>query len=189
MNDFLIRLSCAVAVALLLAACSTYEATLATIDKQFEAGPPTSTRQRNIPKVDLTNVKWYKLAAEQPTSNPLRVAIIERDNRVGAMRAVIKAPAGFKLPPYWFSVAGHYTVLQGTFVFDTIDADGAAQKLTQGPGSFTQFPANLIHRATTAPGEEGLLYITVYGDWAPLFADGAWGPLQAKRPSLLRGGS
>ena len=189
MNDFLIRLSCTVAVALSLAACSTYEATIATIDKQFEAGGPAPARQRNVPKVDLTNVKWYKLAADQPTSNPLRVAIIERDKRVGAMRAVIKAPADFKLPPYWFTVAGHYTVLQGTFVFDTIDADGAPQKLTQRPGSFAQFPPNLIQRAATAPGEEALLYITVYGDWSPVFAEGAWGPIEAKRPSLLRRGS
>ena len=173
--------------ALSAAACSTYEATVSAIDKQLEPGPPAVPR--NVPKVDLTNVKWYKLSADQPAANPLRVAIVERDKRVGAMRAVIKAPPNFKLPPFWFSVAGHYTVLQGTFVFETVDADGARQNLTQGPGSFTQFPANLIQRATTGAGEEALLYITVYGDWAPAFAEGAWGPVEAKQPSLLRRGS
>ena len=189
MNDTLIRLGFIFAGALSLAACSTYEATVAAIDKQFEPAAPGAPPPRKVPNVDLTNAKWYKLAADQPASNPLRVAIVERDQRVGAMRAVIKAPAGFKLPPYWFTVAGHYTVLKGTFIFETIDADGAPQKLTQGPGSFAKFPANLIHRASTAAGEEGLLYITVYGDWSPMFGDGAWGPVEAKRPSLLRGGS
>lgn len=190
MKDTLIRLSFVTLGALSAAACSTYEATVAAIDKQFEPGMPVAAApQRNIPKVDLTNVKWYKLAADQPTANPLRVAIVDRDKRVGAMRAVIKAPGNFKLPPYWFAVAGHYTVLKGSFVFDTVDADGDPQKLTQGPGSFAQFPPNLIQRATTGPGEEALLYITVYGDWAPVFAEGAWGPVEAKQPSFLRRGS
>ncbi len=182
----LIRLLAPTVAALLLAACSTYEATVGALDKTFEQGP-SSPQQRHVPKVDLSQAKWYKLTADQPTSNPLRVAIVERDTRVGAMRAVIKAPPDFKLPPYWFAVGGHYTVLKGTFVFDTIDADGKPHKLTQGPGSFTQFPANLIQRGATAPGDEGLLYFTVYGDWNPLFAEGAWGPPPPQQPLLRRG--
>ena len=85
----LIRLLAPTVAALLLAACSTYEATVGALDKTFEQGP-SSPQQRHVPKVDLSQAKWYKLTADQPTSNPLRVAIVERDTRVGAMRAVIK---------------------------------------------------------------------------------------------------
>ena len=54
--------------------------------------------------------------------------------------------------------------------------------MNDAPGSFALVPANLIQRATTKAGDEGLLYITVYGDWAPHFADGAWA-----MPSLRAG--
>jgi hypothetical protein len=69
---------------------------------------------------------------------------------------------------------GTYTVLKGTFVFETLDARGRPGQLTQAPGTFARVPANLIQRAATKAGDEGLLYITVYGEWSPKFAEGAW---------------
>jgi hypothetical protein len=153
-----------------LAACSTYESTVETIDDALTAPKPAP----KIPSVDLTNVVWRKLSPDQPDSNPLRVAIVARDEKIGATRVVLKVPPSFPLPPYWLNAQGTYQVLKGTFVFDGLDADGRPQKLIQGPGAFALVPPNLIQRGTTKPGEEGLLYITVYGEWAPSFAEGAF---------------
>lgn len=154
---------CAIALAL-VSACSTYN----MIGDAFKAPPQA------VPQVDLTKAKWQKLSPAQPDANPLRVALIQRDEKIGATRVVLKAPPGFTLPAYWLSARGTYTVLKGTFVFDTLDADGKPQKLVQPPGSFDLIPPSLIQRTATKPGDEGLLYITVYGEWAPNFADGAW---------------
>jgi len=163
-----IRVCVLVAAALNLAACSTYEATVDAVSDTFAAP------KQAVPAVDLTNAQWRKLAAEQPDTNPIRAAIVARDEKVGATRVVLKVPPSFTLPPYWLTSQGTYTVLKGTFVFDTVDSDGRPTKLTQAPGAFAIVPPNLIQRAATKPGDEGLLYITVYGDWAPKFADGAW---------------
>jgi len=127
-----------------------------------------------VPNVDLSKAKWQKLSPVQPDANPLRVALIIRDEKIGATRVVLKAPPGFTLPAYWLTARGTYTVLKGTFVFETLDADGKPQKLVQAPGAFDLIAPNLIQRVATKAGDEGLLYITVYGEWAPNFADGAW---------------
>ena len=127
-----------------------------------------------VPNVDLSKAKWQKLSPVQPDANPLRVALIIRDEKIGATRVVLKAPPGFTLPAYWLTARGTYTVLKGTFVFETLDANGRPNQVTQKPGAFARVPANLIQRAATKAGEEGLLYITVYGEWSPKFAEGAW---------------
>lgn len=162
--------SIALVTALTLSACSTYQATVASL----EAPPP----KPQVPNVDLSNAAWQKLSPTQPDSNPLRVAIVERNTKLGITRAVIKAPAAFTLPPYWLTVEGNYTVLKGTFTFDKITADGKREKLVQGPGDFAKVTPNYILQATTRPGTEALLYMTVYGEWAPKVADGAWGRQQ-----------
>ena len=149
---------------LALSACSTYQATVATLE----------TPKQKIPQVDLSNAAWQKLSPDQPDSNPLRVAVVERNAKAGITRAVIKAPAAFVLPPMWLTVEGNYTVLKGTFLFDTVTAKGKREKQVQGPGTFAEVPAHYILQATTRPGTEALLYVTVYGDWAPKVADGAW---------------
>jgi hypothetical protein len=154
----------AILAALALGACSTYKATVATLE------PP----KQKIPRVDLSNAAWQKLSPEQPDANPLRVAIVERDTNSGITRAVIKAPAAFTLPPMWLTVDGNYTVLKGTFVFDSVTATGKREKLVHGPGAFAEVPPQYILQATTRPGTEALLYVTVYGDWSPKVADGAW---------------
>lgn len=157
------------AAALVPAACSTYETTVAVIDDTFE--PP----QAPVPQVDLTNAKWLRLTTLQPESNPIRVAIVARDEKIGATRAVLKVPPDTTVPPFWFTTRGTYTVLKGTFVFDGIDSRGRAEKISQRPGAFAILPPSLIQRSATTPGEEGLLYLTIYGDWAPQFVEGAWG--------------
>ncbi len=165
----LIRTVRVVAVAFaaaLSAGCSTYESAVGTLIP--EAPAP------RIPQIDLTNARWQKLSPAQPDSNPVRVAIVARDEKIGATRVVIKAPPNFTLPTYWLSARGTYQVLKGTFVFESLDADGKPGKLTQGPGAFALLSPNLIQRAETLGGDEGLLYITVYGDWAPSFAEGAF---------------
>jgi hypothetical protein len=150
--------------ALALSACSTVQSTVATLEAP----------KQKLPQIDLSNAAWQKLSPEQPESNPLRVAIVERNATIGITRAVIKAPAAFTLPPLWLTVDGNYTVLKGTFMFDSVTATGKREKLVQGPGTFAQVPPNYILQATTRPGTEALLYVTVYGEWAPKVADGAW---------------
>jgi hypothetical protein len=164
----LIRFPLWLTSALALAACATLNA------------PP---KQPQLPKVDLTGAKWQKLSPAQPETNPVRVAIVARDEKIGLTRVVIKAPANFTLPPYWLAAPGNYTVLKGTFVFRGHDAYGSQITKVQKPGAFAEVHANLIQDASTAPGEEGLLYITVYGDWQPNFAQGAF------RGPRLRAGS
>jgi hypothetical protein len=159
MTTNLIRIA-AFPFALALSACSTYQATVA---------PPVK-----IPAIDLTNANWQKLTPDQPESNPLRVAIVERNDAIGATRVVMKAPAAYTLPPHWFTAQGNYTVLKGTFVFDALTADGKRTELVQTPGTFAEIPKNYILVGMTRPGTEALLYITVYGEWAPKVAEGAW---------------
>jgi hypothetical protein len=157
--------------ALALGACSTYQATVAAIDK---AGDAFNTPPAKMPTVDLSNASWQKLTPDQPDSNPLRVAIVERNDNIGATRVVLKAPAAFTLPPYWLTAPGNYTVLKGTFVFDTLTAAGKRTQLVQTPGAFAEVPKNFIMQGVTRPGTEALLYITVYGEWSPKVAEGAW---------------
>lgn len=151
-----------------LSACSTYRATVDAIDKT------TTAPSQKLPSVDLSNANWQKLTPDQPESNPLRVAIVERNEKIGATRAVLKAPAAFTLPPYWLTAPGNYTVLKGTFVFEALTAGGERTQLVQSPGAFAEIPKNFIMQSVTRPGAEGLLYITVYGEWAPKVAEGAW---------------
>jgi hypothetical protein len=162
--------------ALALGACSTYRATVDAIDKTLDTTTEAfaTAQQQKVPEVDLSNAQWQKLTANQPESNPLRVAIIERNEKFGITRAVIKAPPAFTLPPYWLTANGNYTVLKGTFVFDTVTADGKHKDLVQPPGAFAEIPRNLIIQSMTRPGPEALLQITVYGEWSPKVADGAW---------------
>lgn len=164
----LIRLCLLASAAVLAPACSTYQSTVAVLDKTFEAPA------QPVPKVDLTNAKWQKLSPLQPESNPLRAAVVERNDKIGATRIVLKVPPNFALPPYWLTAQGNYTVLKGTFVFQGNDADGRQTSTVQGPGAFAIVPANLIQQVSTKGTEEGLLYITVYGEWAPNFAQGAF---------------
>lgn len=169
MRRNLIRVSMLVSAALMLAACSAFQA------------KPTP---QPVPKVDLANAKWQKLSVDQPDTNPVRAAIVAREDKIGATRVVLKAPPNYTLPPYWLTSEGTYTVLKGTFVFDTVDADGRRGKLEQGPGAFARVPANLIQNVATKGDGEALLYITVYGDWAPKFAERVWGAkLQLRRGS------
>ena len=153
----LIRLSLLAAMAFASAACATFE-----------------TPRPAIPRVDLSNAKWQKLSPSQPDSNPLRAAVVERNDKIGATRVVLKVPPRFSLPSYWLTADGNYTVLKGTFVFQGHDADGKQTNTVQGPGAFALVPANLIQQIATKGDEEGLLYITVYGEWAPHFAQGAF---------------
>lgn len=170
------------AIALVAGACSTYRATMGAMGDTVQAvGQSLKTPNQPVPNVDLTNANWQKLSADQPDTNPIRVAVVARDERVGATRVVLKVPPNHALPPYWLTSDGTYTVMKGTFVFDTVDAQGRPEKLTQTPGAFARVPAHLIQRAATRAGEEGLLYITVYGDWSPNFAEGAWGPVPRLR--------
>jgi hypothetical protein len=168
----------------MLAACSTYERTVdslgSTVDtigttvgaigETFKATKPAPV----IPQVDLSKAEWRKLSPDQPDSNPVRVAVVARDDKIGAVRVVLKVPPSFPFPPFWLNAQGTYTVLKGAFVFEGLDADGKPERLTKGPGSFAHVPPNLIQRGATQAGDEGLLYITVYGEWAPSFAEGAF---------------
>ena len=168
----LIRAGMLAAAAFALAACSAYEETVDTT--VAVVGDALKPAPAPIPNVDLTNAKWLRLTTLQPESNPIRVAIVARDDKIGATRAVLKVPPETTVPPFWFTSHGTYTVLKGTFLFDILDQHGDPVRLTQRPGAFATLSPNLIQHGATAPGDEGLLYITVYGAWAPQFPDGAW---------------
>ena len=128
-----------------------------------------------ILQIDLSKAKWQKLTPGQPDTNPLRVAIIERDNRIGATRVALKASANTPIPPHWHSVQGSYTVLRGVFVFDGVNAKGQQERTRRRPGDFATLPANYILRLTAEGPEEAILYFTFYGDWSPQFQSNPWG--------------
>ena len=109
--------------------------------RPIKAPSPCSTRRSRplpqpVPKVDLTNAKWQKLSPLQPESNPLRAAVVERNDKIGATRVVLKVPPSFALPPYWLTAQGNYTVLKGTFVFQGHDADGKQTSTRPRPRRF-----------------------------------------------------
>lgn len=165
---------CALTASLMSAGCSAYLETTQTLGQGFERP------SKKIPAVDLTNASWQKFSPDQPSSNPLRVAVITRDDKIGLTRVVVKSPPNFSLPPHWFTVEGNYTVLKGAFVFDGIDTKGKPNKFTQRPGDFASIPANFILRPASQGAGEALLYVTVYGDWSPKFPGGAWGKALAE---------
>jgi hypothetical protein len=152
-----------------ISACSTY------LNPFPNEGQEIERPSNKVPQVDLTNAAWQKFSPDQPAGNPLRIAVVARDEKIGLTRVVIKAPPNFKLPAHWFAVDGNYTVLKGTFAFDAIDAKGKPSKLTHQPGDFVTIPANYILRPTSQGPGEALLYVTVYGDWAPKLPGGVWG--------------
>ena len=165
---------CALTTSLLAAGCSAYLEATQTVGQGFERP------SKKVPVVDLTNASWQKFSPDQPSTNPLRIAVITRDDKIGLTRVVVKAPPNFSLPPHWFTIEGNYTVLKGAFAFDGIDAKGKPNKFTQHPGDFASIPANFILRTASQGAGDALLYVTVYGDWSPKLPDGAWGKALAE---------
>lgn len=165
---------CALTTSLFAAGCSAFLESAQTLGQGFERP------SKKVPVVDLTNASWQKFSPDQPSSNPLRVAVITRDDKIGLTRVVVKAPPNFSLPPHWFTVEGNYTVLKGAFAFDGIDAKGKPSKFTQHPGDFASIPANFILRPASQSAGEALLYVTVYGDWSPKLPGSAWGKALAE---------
>lgn len=160
---------CALTTSLLAAGCSAYLEATQTVGQGFERP------SKKVPVVDLTNASWQKFSPDQPSTNPLRIAVITRDDKIGLTRVVVKVPPNFSLPAHWFTVEGNYTVLKGAFAFDGIDAKGKPNKFTQHPGDFASIPANFILRTASQGAGDALLYVTVYGDWSPKLPGGAWG--------------
>lgn len=150
-------------------ACSTFTQSAGTGDQRVER--PSNA----IPEIDVTNAKWQKLSPGQPDANPVRVAIIEQDNRIGATRVALKATANATIPPHWHNVQGAYTVVQGTFVFDGVNAKGQLERIRKNPGDFATVPSNYILRLSAEGSGEAVLYFTFYGDWSPQFQANPWG--------------
>lgn len=165
----------ATASVICVSACSTYFSSMPDVSQKTEQ---TSIQ---VPSVDLTRAKWQKFSTTQPNDNPLRIAIIERETKIGATRVVIKAPPDSTIPPHWFNVQGSFTVLKGTFVFDGVDASGRPERTRRHPGDFATLPASYILRMSTEGADESLLYLTLYGEWSPQLQANPWG-----KP-LLRG--
>jgi hypothetical protein len=166
-SSLMIRIS-ALALVVSLQACATLLPDVQTGDQK--SGQPS----KMVPSIDLTNAKWQKFSASQPNDNPLRIAIVAKDTVVGATRIAIKAPANFALPTHWFTVQGSYTVLKGTFVFDGVDSKGHLSRTRYYPGDFATLPANYILRMSTEGTEDAILYLTLYGDWAPQLQPNPW---------------
>lgn len=167
--------SCVVVTALTTAGCSTYLAATKVFDQNSEQP------SKAAPPVELANAKWQKFSTNQPAENPLRIAILSREQSIGATRVALKAPPNFTIPPHWFTVQGTYAVVAGTFVFEGVDSDGRPQKIERKRGDFATLPANYILKISTKGTQDAVLYLTIYGDWAPQLHANAWG-----KP-LLRG--
>lgn len=163
----LIRMSC-IAIVVSLQGCSSLLSDVQTNDQKPEQP------SKLVPSIDLSTAKWQKFSTSQPNDNPLRVAIVAKDNAIGATRVAIRAPGNFALPTHWFTVQGSYTVLKGTFVFDGVDAQGHLSRTRCHPGDFATLPANYILRISTEGAEEAILYLTLYGDWAPQLQPNPW---------------
>ena len=156
-----------------LSACATY---LPGISDKTQKLEPDSGR---IPKVDLSQARWQKLVPTQPDQNPLRMAILQTDEKIGATRIALKAPPNMTIPPHWFAVQGSCTILKGTFVFDGVDARGRPERIRKRPGDFVTLPPNYILRLSTEGATDAILYLTLYGEWSPQFQSNPWG-----KPSL-----
>ena len=163
----LIRVAC-IASVVFLPGCTSMLSDVQTGDRKSEQP------SKPVPSVDLSNAKWQKFSSGQPNDNPLRIAIVAKDTTIGATRVAIKAPGNFALPTHWFTVQGSYTVLKGTFVFDGVDAQGHLSRTRYYPGDFATLPANYILRISTEGSDEAILYLTLYGDWAPQLQPNPW---------------
>jgi ethanolamine utilization protein EutQ (cupin superfamily) len=153
---------------LTLSSCSTWEGTQSNTIQSSEQ------RSTKLPSFDVSKADWKKMAPSQPDEIKLRAAVIARESKIGATRVAIKVAPGSAVPPHWYQVKGAYTVLKGTFVFDEVDAEGRPVKTRKRPGDFSSIPANYIIRMAVEGNEEGLLYLTMYGDWAPQFQSNPW---------------
>lgn len=171
-SQAVIRISI-VAVGLQLSACATYLPGISDGSQKLEPG------SGRIPKIDLLNARWQKLVPTQPEQNPMRIAILEKDEKIGATRIALKAPPNLTIPPHWFAVQGSGTILQGTFVFDGVDAKGRPERVRKQPGDFVMLPPNYILRLSTEGTTDAILYLTLYGEWSPQFQANPWG-----KPSL-----
>lgn len=153
--------------------CTTY---LPAISDSAQKLEPDSGR---IPKVDLSQARWQKLVPTQPEQNPVRIAILEKDEKIGATRIALKSPPNMTIPPHWFAVQGSCTILQGTFVIDGVDSKGRPERVRKRPGDFVMLPPNYILRLSTEGSADAILYLTLYGEWSPQFQANPWG-----KPSL-----
>ena len=171
----------AMAVTLLAASCTAYLPDLSNAPQKTERD------SARIPKLDLSQARWQKLAPSQPEQNPVRMAILERDQKIGATRIAIKAPPNTTIPPHWFTVQGACTVVDGTFVFDGVDANGRPERVRRRPGDFQMLPPNYILKMSTEGTTDAILYLTLYGEWSPQFQANAWGKTTGPAKPALRG--
>ena len=59
------------------------------------------------------------------------------------------------------------------------DAKGRPERVRKQPGDFVMLPPNYILRLSTEGTTDGILYLTLYGEWSPQFQANPWG-----KPSL-----
>lgn len=171
----------AMTMMLLVASCTAYLPDLSNEPQKTERD------SARIPKIDLSQARWQKLSASQPEQNPVRMAILERDQKIGATRIAIKAPPNSTIPPHWFTVQGACTVVEGVFVFDGVDANGRPERIRRRPGDFLMLPPNYILRMSTEGTADAVLYLTLYGEWSPQFQANAWGKTTGATKPALRG--
>ena len=155
-------------VAGLLAACSAVDRTILATENGTSRIFSTSSESASPPNIDLQSLNWQKLAPDQP-DDQTRVAIVDSDAKTGATRVALKVQPGETLPVYWEEVPQSYTVLNGTFIAEGIDSAGLPQHVEQGPGTLARVPARMIQRLQAKPGAEGIMLVTVYGEWKPNF--------------------
>lgn len=132
------------------------------------------------PSIDTQTLSWQKLSA----ASAVQFAIVGGTQATpGATRVALKVPAGDAVPLFWQDVPQSYIVLSGTFMVEGVDGSGRPEQVTQTSGASAKVPARMIERVSATSAGEGILLVTVFGEWKPNFVADTAPPPQMQRAS------
>jgi hypothetical protein len=153
--------------AMSLAACSTVDnAIVATENGASRIFAPDRGAPSPKPSLDPAALEWRKLSV----SSSVQFAVLSGPNaNPGTTAVALKVPAGEAIPAFWQDVPAAYTVMAGTFVVEGIDSLGLPQHSMHATGISARVPARMIQNMRATSAGEGLLLLTVYGEWRPNF--------------------
>jgi hypothetical protein len=159
-----------------LAACSSVDHAIIATENGASRIFAGSSDAPPPPALDAKALSWQKLGS----SSAVQFAMVGGTTaQAGATQVALKVPAGETIPAFWQEVPQSYTVVSGTFVVEGIDAKGLPQHIVQGPGVSARVPARMIQHVSSTSAGDGMLLLTVFGDWRPNFVDGA--PTETRR--------
>jgi hypothetical protein len=159
-----------------LAACSSVDHAIIATENGASRMFAGSANEPPPPAIDAKTLSWQKLGA----SSAVQFAMVGgTTTQAGATQVALRVPAGETIPAFWQEVPESYTVVSGTFVVEGIDAKGLPQHTVQGPGASARVPARMIQHVSSTSAGDGMLLLTVFGDWKPNFVDGT--PTEIRR--------